>query len=143
MEGGVGGVDEKVVHVDNEPSFGNQIAEGVVHETLEGGRGVGEAKEHYGGFEEAFVSDEGGFPLVSVLDSYIVISPPNIEFGEDLSISEFIYEVGDERKGVGVVDGVFVDVAIVLAGAESSVFLFDKEKGRSLGRIGWADLSGC
>ena len=34
----------------------------------------------------------------------------------------------------------FVDIAIVLAGAESAVLLFDEEEGRSLGGIGWADL---
>ena len=141
VEDGVGGVDEKVIHVDNEPSFGNHIAEGVVHEMLEGGGGVGEAEEHYGGFEEPLVGDEGGFPLVSVLDSHIVVSPPDIEFGEDLGVSQFVYEVGDERKGIGVSDGVFVDVAVVLARAKSSVLLFDEEEGRCLGRVGWADFS--
>ena len=141
MEGGVGGVDEKIVHVDNEPSFGNYIAEGVVHESLKGCGGVGESEEHHGGFEEPLMGDEGGFPLVSVFDPYIVVSPPNIEFGEDLSVLQFIYEVGDERKGVGVADGVFVDVAVILARAESSVFLFDEEERGGLGRIGRADLS--
>ena len=141
MEGGVGGVDEKIIHVDNEPSFSNHITEGVVHEALEGCGGVGESEEHHGGFEEPLMGDEGGFPLVSVFDPYIVISPPNIEFGEDLSVSQFIYKVGDERKGVGVADGVFVNVAVVLARAESSILLFDKEERGSLGGVGQADLS--
>ena len=35
-----------------------------------------------------------------------------------------------------------VDVAVVLARAESSVLLFDKEKRGGLGRVGGADLSG-
>ena len=38
-------------------------------------------------------------------------------------------------------NGVFVDVAIVLAGAESSILLFDEEERGGLWRIGWADLS--
>ena len=140
VEGSVGGVDEKIIHVDNEPSFSNHIAEGVVHEPLEGCGGVGESEEHHGRFEESLMGDEGGFPLVSVFDSYIVISPPNIEFGEDLSVSQFIYEVRDERKGVGVADGVFIDVAVVLARAESSILLFDEEERRGLGGVGRADL---
>ena len=86
MEGGVGGIDEKVVHIDDEPSFGNHIAEGVVHETLEGGGGVGESKEHHSGFEEAFMGDEGCLPLVTVLDSYVVIPPSDIKLSEDFSI---------------------------------------------------------
>ena len=35
----------------------------------------------------------------------------------------------------------FVNVTVVLAGAESTVLLFNKEEGRGLGGIGWADLS--
>ena len=66
MEGGVGGVDEEVVHIDDEPSFGDHVAEGVVHESLKGGRGIGKPKEHDGGFEESFMGDEGRFPLVTV-----------------------------------------------------------------------------
>ena len=128
VEGGVGGVDEEVIHIDNEPSFGDHIAERVVHEVFEGGGGIGESKEHHSWFEEPLVGDEGGFPLMSVLDSYIVVSPPNIEFGEYFSIPQFIYEVRDEGKGVGITDGVLVDVSIVLAGAESSIFLFDEEE---------------
>ena len=87
MGGGVGGVDEEIIHVDNEPSFGNHIAEGVVHETLESGGGVGKSKEHHGWFEESFVGDEGCFPLVTILDSYVVVSPPDVKLGEDLGVS--------------------------------------------------------
>ena len=35
----------------------------------------------------------------------------------------------------------FIDVSVILTRTESSVFLFDEEEGRGLGRIGWADLS--
>ena len=87
MEGGVGRVDEEVVHVDNEPSFGNHVVEGVVHESLKGSGRVGEAKEHHSGFEESFVGDEGCLPLMAVLDSYIVVPPSYVKFGEDLGVS--------------------------------------------------------
>jgi len=91
----IGGEDKEVVHIDNEPSFHNHISEGVVHEPLEGGGGVGEAKEHDSGFKETFMGDEGGLPLVSVFDADVVVAPSNIELGEDFGISEFIDEVGD------------------------------------------------
>ena len=42
----VRGGDEKVFHVDNKPSFSYHVAEGVIHEVLEGGRRVGKTKEH-------------------------------------------------------------------------------------------------
>ena len=141
MERGIGGVDEEVIHIDNEPSFSNHIAEGVVHETLEGGRGVGKPKEHYSRFEKFLMGSEGCLPLVTVLDPYVVVPPSDVEFSKDLSISQVIYEVGDEGKGVGVVDGVFVDIAVVLAGAESSILLFHKEERGGLGGVRWVDLS--
>ena len=34
----------------------------------------------------------------------------------------------------------FVDVTVVLAGAESSIFLFDEKERRGLGRIGWSNF---
>ena len=87
--------DEEIVHVDNKPSFSDHVSEGIIHESLKGGGGVGESKEHDCRFKEAFVGDEHCFPLVAVLDPNIVVSPTNIEFGEDLSIFEFINEVRD------------------------------------------------
>ena len=128
MEGGVGGVDKEIIHIDDKPSFGNHVVEEVVHEALEGSGRVGESEEHHGGFEKSFMGDEGCFPLVTVLDSYIVLPPLNVEFGEDLGVSQLVYKIRDEREGVGVVNGVFIDVTVVLAGAESSVFLLNKEE---------------
>ena len=87
MEGGVGGIDEKIIHIDNKPSFGNHIAEGVVHETLEGGGGVGESEEHHSWLEEPLMGNEGCFPLVTVLDSYVVVPPSDVELSKDLSVS--------------------------------------------------------
>ena len=51
MEGGIWGVNEKVIHVNDGPSFGDHIAERVIHEPLEDSGGVGESEEHDGGFE--------------------------------------------------------------------------------------------
>ena len=141
VEGGVGGVDEEIIHIDNEPTFCNHIAEGVIHETLEGGGGVGKSEEHHGWFEKSFVGNEGSFPLVSVLDSYVVVSPPDVEFGEDLGISQLVHKIRDEGEWIGIADGVFVDIAVVLTWAESAVLLFNKEERRGLGGVGWADLS--
>ena len=51
MEGGDRRIDEKVIHVDDKPSFGDHVAEGVVHKPLEGGRGVCKPEEHNSGFK--------------------------------------------------------------------------------------------
>ena len=42
--------DEKVTHIDDEPSFIDHFSEGVIHKSLERRQGVGEYKEHDGDF---------------------------------------------------------------------------------------------
>ena len=137
----VQGGDEEVIHVDNQPSFSDHVSEGVIHETLEHSGGVAKAEEHDGGFKEAFVSDEGRLPLVTILDADVVVPLTNIKLGEVASIFQLVHEVGDKREGVGVAGGVFVEVTIVLAGAEFAIFLFDKEERGCLGGIGRTNLS--
>jgi len=95
MSSDVGGEDEEVIHIDDEPSFSDHVSEGIVHKSLEGGGGVGEAEEHNGRFKEAFVGDEGSLPLMSVLDADVVVAPSNVKLSEDLGIFEFIDEVGN------------------------------------------------
>ena len=95
---------------------------------MKSGGGVGKPEEHHCGFEESLVGDKGRLPLMAVLDSYIVVPPANVKLGEDLGVSQLVYEIGDEGKGVGVTNSVFIDVSVVLARAESSIFLFDEKE---------------
>ena len=132
MGGDVRRIDKKIVHIDNEPSFCDHIMEGVVHELLEGGGGVGKTKEHYSWFKKSFVGDKGDFPLVSILDLDIVISPVNIEFGEDFRSLEFVDKVRDEGEGVCVMYCVLIDVVIVLTGIKTTILLFNKKEGGCL-----------
>ena len=101
---------------------------GVIHEALKSGGGIGETKEHHSGFKESLMDDEGRFPLMPVFDSDIIVSPSDVEPGEDFCPLEFVDEVRNEGKRVCVTDGVFVDIAIVLTGSEATVLLFDKEE---------------
>jgi hypothetical protein len=108
MGGVIRGEDQEIVHVDYEPSFGDHVAERVIHESLKGGGGVVHAEKHDRRFEEAFMSNECALPLISVFDTDVVVAPSNIEFGEDLSSFEFIDEVRDKGKRVGITSGVGV-----------------------------------
>ena len=76
-----------------------------------------------------------------VLDADIVVPPLNIKFGKMFHIFEFVNEVGDEWERVGILDGVFVQVVIILAGVEFPILFFDEENRRGLGRVGGVDLS--
>ena len=136
-------VDEEVIHVNDKPSFCNHIPERVGHESLKGGGRVGHAKEHNSGFVKSPVGNESGFPLVTVLDADIVISPLYIELGEDLGVFEFVNEVRDQREGVCISDSMAVKVSVVLAGSEASILFLDEEERRSLGGFGQMDFPGA
>ena len=79
-------IDQEVVYVNNEPSFGDHVSEGVRHELLKGWRGVGHAEEHDGWFIKSSMSNEGCLPLISFFYLDVVISPAYVEFGEDLGV---------------------------------------------------------
>jgi hypothetical protein len=52
-------VDQDVIKVDNDTDV-EEVAEDVVHEVLEGHRGIGKSKGHYQPFKRAIASAEGG-----------------------------------------------------------------------------------
>ena len=128
MGGHVGGINEEVIHVNDKPSFCDHIMKGVVHEALESGGGNGKTEEHHSGFKESLMGDEGSFPLMSIFDSDIIVSPSDIKLGEDFHPLEFINEVGNEGRRVCITDSVFIDVAIVLTGSGATVLLFDERE---------------
>ena len=134
------GVDKEVIHVNDEPSFCNHIPEGIRHKSLKGGGRIGHAKEHDGGFIESSVGDEGSFPLVTFLDSDIVISPSYIKLGEDLGVFKFVDEVGNQGEGVCISDSVTIEISVVLARSETSILFLDEEKRGSLGGLGRMDF---
>ena len=101
---------------------------------MEHGWGIAKVKE-YDWFKKSLVSDEHGFPLVAVLDTNIVVSSTNIKLGEMMSIFQLVYKVRDEGKGVCITGSVFVEITIVLAGAELVILLFNDEEGGCLGRV--------
>ena len=132
--------NKEVVHVDNQPSFSDHVSERVIHELLECSGRVAKTKEHDGGFEESFVSDECCLPLVAIFDVDIVVSPSNVELGEVVSIFQLVHKVGDEEKGVGIAGGVFIEVPVILARTEFSILLLDDEEGGCLGGVGRTNL---
>ena len=69
---------EDVVHVDDHNSFVDELSEDVIHHHLECHRTVGETKEHDKGFKQASVHPKGCLPLVSILDSHIVVPPSDV-----------------------------------------------------------------
>ena len=83
------------------------------------------------------MGDEGCFPLVSILNVNVVVSPLNIKLGKDLGILDLVNEVLDEGEGVGIFDSMTIDILIVLARSEGirGVFLVNKEERGCLGGV--------
>ena len=88
-------VDKEVVHVNDEPSFRNHVPEGIGHESLKGGWGVGHAEEYDSWFIESSVGDEDHLPLVTFLDTNIVVPSSYVKLGEDFGVFEFVNQVWD------------------------------------------------
>ena len=85
--------------------------------------------------------DEGGLPLVAIFDADVVVSPADVELGKQFGVFEFIDEVGDEGEWIGVAGGMFVQVSVILTGAEAAILLFDKAEWGCLRGVGRANLS--
>ena len=109
-------VYQDIVHIDRHISFINEVLEDVIHHGLEGGQAVGEAEEHHQGFKEAPICSEGGFPLVSLLDSYIVVSPTYVQFREvsGLGVRNPVDNVRYEGQQVGVLHRHCIELSVVL-----------------------------
>jgi hypothetical protein len=137
----LGRVNEQVIHVDDEPPFGDKVAEEMVHKHLECGRGVAEPKEHDSGFEKTKGGDERRLPAIFGADQHVVVAPAYVHFGKNTRASETADEVRDEWEGIHVFDGVRIDISVVLAGTYQSILLWNEEEWGHLGGLGRLDLA--
>ncbi|KAG5353606.1 hypothetical protein C0989_004714 [Termitomyces sp. Mn162] len=67
------GADEDVIEVYAHYALHNEVLEDVIHYSLEGGRAVGESEEYNKLLKQSPVGLKGGLPLVSLLDTHIVV----------------------------------------------------------------------
>ena len=132
---------QNIIHVDDQPSFSDHVSESGVHECLEGRQRVASPEEHDQGFIEAVGGGERCFPLVSLPNVNVVVPPSDVHLREVLSSFQFINEGGDEGQWVCILDRVFIEISIILAGVESSIFLLDEEEQGSLGGSRFPDLA--
>ena len=67
--------------------------------------------------------------FIALFDSYVIVSPSNVQLGEDMCSREAICEVSDEGEGVLVLDGIRIEAPVVLYRSQLSVsFLYEKER---------------
>ena len=74
----------------------NHVGKNRIHEGLESGRSIAEAKGHNQWFKEAKRAFEGCFPFIAFTDANIVIAPSYIKFGKEASTLELVDEFRDK-----------------------------------------------
>jgi len=119
------GEDEDVIEVDKDIDV-EDVTEDVVHEVLEGGWSIGEAKGHDEAFEVTIACPEGCFPFIARFDTEKVVGTTEVEFGEDFGATETVEGFRDERKGIAVLDGDAVEATVVDTETERTILLFDE-----------------
>src|SRR6266702_7785595 len=113
------GSNADVVHIDTDGStegfmFEDNVAIDEVHHSLEGRWRIGKSEIHDCGFKKAVSGFERCFGLVPFTDSYVVISPSDIELRIDMCVAEIADEVRDKGKRVLIPNRESVNLPVVL-----------------------------
>jgi hypothetical protein len=83
--------------------------EDMIHEDLEGGGGITQAKGHDQKLIVALISSKGSHGTVFLFHTYLVVAQTKIHFSEEFGATEFIQEVINDRNGEFFFDGKFVE----------------------------------
>jgi hypothetical protein len=111
--------------------------EDMIHEALEGGRGITEAKGHDQKIIVTLMILKGSLRYVSFLHTYLVVAKTNIKFSEVLSTTQLIQEIINERNGELVLDGELIEGTNIRTHEPSTLFLkYHDHRGRIRDGIG-------
>jgi hypothetical protein len=91
----VSGVDGNIIHIHGKPSLSYLFPDDGVHHHLECRRGIGEAEEHYRGFEESFWDEKGSLPFIPWFDSDIIVPSMDIKLCEESATAEMVNGLWD------------------------------------------------
>ena len=83
----------QIVHVNDKPSFSDVVSEVKVHKCLKRRWGATKSKKHRRWFKQSKRCDEGSLPLITLLDSNVIIPPPYVKLGEERELVEIVDEV--------------------------------------------------
>jgi hypothetical protein len=109
--------------------------EDTIHEDLEGGGGITQAKGHDQKLIVTLVSSKGSLGYVNFLHMYLVVSRTQIKFSELLRTTQLIQEIINDSNGELVLDGKLIEGMKVGTHAPSTFFLKCHDHGRII-RVG-------
>ncbi|MCZ2221987.1 hypothetical protein NUW87_11560, partial [Corynebacterium pilbarense] len=95
----------------------------MIHEALEGGGGITQAKGHDQKLIVALMSSKGSLRNVCLFHTYLVVARTKIKFSKELGATQFIQEVINDKNGKFVFNGDFVEGTEVNTHAPRTLFL--------------------
>jgi hypothetical protein len=107
--------------------------EDMIHEVLEGGRGITQAKGNEKKLIVALMSSKGGIGNVDLFHTYLVVARMKIKFSKELGATQFIQEVINDMNGKFFFNGKFVEGTDVKTQSPRTFFLQDHDHKRSVG----------
>jgi hypothetical protein len=107
--------------------------EGMIHEALESGGSITQAKGYEQELIVALVSSKGSLRNVCLFHMDLVVARTKIKFSKELGTTQFIQEVINERNGKFVFNCEFVEGAEVMKHATRTLFLKDHDQRRRVG----------
>jgi hypothetical protein len=107
--------------------------EDMIHEALEGGGGITQAKGHDQKLIVALMSSKGSLGNVFLFHTYLVVARMKIKFSKELGATQFIQEVINDRNGEFFFNGKFVKGMEVRTHSPRTLFLQDHEHKRQVG----------
>jgi hypothetical protein len=111
----------------------------MIHEALEGGGGITQAKGHDQKLIVALMSSKGSLGNVCLFHMYLVVARMKIKFSKELGATQFIQEVINDRNGKFVFNGKFVEGTEVRTHSPRTFFLQDHDHRRRVGAHTRAD----
>src|ERR1700759_811747 len=90
-------VNEDVIDVYRNDTFRDHVFKDLIHHCLECGRTVSKTEEHHQWLEKPSIGAESRFPLVSLFDPYVVVTPTNVKLGEVAGTLQFVDQFRNKR----------------------------------------------
>jgi hypothetical protein len=110
-----------------------KMTEDMIHEDLEGGGGITQAKGHDQKLIVALMSSKGSLGNVCLFHTYLVVAIMKIEFSKEMGTTQFIQEVINDRDEKFVFNGKFVEGTKFRTHSPITLFLQDHDHMRRIG----------
>ena len=108
---------------------------------LESCRSIGKSKGHNKPFKRTIAGSECSFPFITIRNMDKVIGMSEVNSGIDTGFTHSGKEVGNERKGISVFFGYFIETSEIYAEVEGFIFLEGKDYRSTMGGGSLADES--